>query len=425
MRALAILLALSLVLLPTAQTFAKVELCPKSEIETNLAVVFGNGMFTSISEAHDNLRALRANVPQAVDIPVDGIDFSLAYNYNEPLVQQLWQVTQQRLASSSSDFIRYLSQLVPWPASVREKILELAADEELAAYASDSDLQIHIKTYRDYLRKGASVLVVAHSQGNLYANAAYTALASSSGGLPENWSNNFGIVSVATPATKVEGRSAPGCDSVGCYTVLREDEVMLYMRIALPDTLDWNIRSNTLPAGDDLHHSFIDTYMTLKSTRAQILDHVVAHVDQFDDLEEIVHPGVLSASLQWPYGADLDLHIYEIDGEEHVYYDYPEGAVGYLDFDSRVGGDEAENYYATCSDIRPGTYEFAVGYFDGDGPVQAELLLQAAGVWRFVTIKLPEPQGYDADLLATPVARVYIDQLGDRLYDFQYEWLAD
>lgn len=388
--------------------------CPESHVEIDLAVVFGNGMFTDVAGAQASLDVLRHEVPHLLDSPREAIEFGLAYNNNEALLQQLRAVVRQRVAMSTSHFWRMLGDLEVMPEAVRDVFYEHAALEELSAFDSDLDLSRHVQTYEDHLRKGRSIVVVAHSQGNLYANAAHAAL------FPRPDSpgyDNFGVVSVATAAPYVAGRHPPACDrELGCYTTLKQDKVIATLRPALRDTLPGNVDDGS-DTGDDLHHDFVATYWSLSSTRERILAHIKAHVDAFPNLTESISSGPITASLRWNTGHDLDLHVFERGGRAHVFYGEPEGIVGYLDHDDRTGEDP-ENYFALCEDLRPGVYEFDVGYYAGDGPVDAELLLWAGDTNRVFRRTLDAAMGQDAITNPIPLAWLFVDELGWKYYDF-------
>jgi hypothetical protein len=68
-------------------------------------------------------------------------------------------------------------------------------------FASGEILESHLALYRTALAGGHKLVVVAHSQGNYYANAAFNQLDTER----QINQNNFRIVSVATPADRVAG----------------------------------------------------------------------------------------------------------------------------------------------------------------------------------------------------------------------------
>ena len=79
----------------------------------------------------------------------------------------------------------------------------------------------HIYDDNKDLCEGKKVVVVAHSQGNLFANIAYK-------GINKDNIDGFGIVSVANPSGYVAGDS-----SDTYYTTIEEDKVIAVIPFAL------------------------------------------------------------------------------------------------------------------------------------------------------------------------------------------------
>lgn len=388
--------------------------CPKSNYDVNLAVLYANGMFSSLDRASANLEALRPLVANRLGHDPYAIAFGLAYNGNESPLPQLWSVAWERFEMTPSRVIRVLNDLVPAPDWLANAIKKYAAEVDQVAFIDDQDLEQQVQTYRDHLRKGRQVVVVAHSQGNLYANAAYRRLFETS--LPTPGQASFGIVSVGTPAPVVAGWAPPSCPS-GCYTTFAEDALVAVVRAIFPDTLPDNIsgRGQT-PEHDLLWHGFRESYLHIDASRTQILDHVQAFVNQFEPLAWTIHDAMITASLEWDSDADLDLHVYENDGSEHVYYAYPAGKAGYLDADDHDGYGP-ENYYADCGYVQPGSFRFAVGYWNGSGPVTVRLRVQAGNLTETFTRVLDTPQGRASHTEPTTLAWLEIASTGHDEYE--------
>lgn len=387
------LLAAALLLATAGSAQAAPYTCPKSHYEVDLAVVYGNGMFTTAAQAGKQRDVLRPLVAARLGHEPFAIAFDLAYNDDEDTLSQLWEVAKQRRVMSVSQFLRVVSRLLPAPDWFQEETQRIASGVDLAAFENDEDLDQHVQTYRDHLRKGRKVVVIAHSQGNLYANAAYRRLFESDSPTPGQ--HGFGTVGIATPAPVVAGWMPPSCLPSGCYTTFAEDVIINAVRTALPDTLPANVigsASGRLPSGDLLWHGLRESYLHLAGARERILDHVAAFVEHFDELEWTIHDSMITASLEWDSPADLDLHVYELDGAEHVYYAYPAGAAGYLEADDEDGYGP-ENYSADCGYVAAGSYRFAVGYFAGEGPTRVRLRVQAGDLTRTFTRVLPAAQG--------------------------------
>lgn len=121
--------------------------------------------------------------------------------------------------------------------------------------------------YSAELALGHKVIVVAHSQGNLYANQAFSVVTALGG------STLFHIVGVATPATSVAGS--------GPYFTLHGDIITL-----VPGSLPANITNDSpSPCQGALFsvacHAFDDSYMDVQKgdhTRPAIVEAVLAFI---------------------------------------------------------------------------------------------------------------------------------------------------
>src|SRR6185295_5757868 len=107
------------------------------------------------------------------------------------------------------------------------------------------------------LKYGYRVIVVAHSQGNLYANACHAALA----GQDSTTLASFGIVGVASPAEF----------SFNGYVTSDHDNVINALRTLGKTVLPANVRVPT-SLGDFTGHLFEATYMNAQlAARAKIV----------------------------------------------------------------------------------------------------------------------------------------------------------
>ena len=132
-------------------------------------------------------------------------------------------------------------------------------------FTNDADLAQHMRSYRAALDLHAKLVIVSHSQGNFYANAAYAALASEK---PE-YGAATGVVGVASPASTVAG-----VVDGGPYTTFSEDWVINAVRYFYPNTLPANATTGTTPV-DGLGHGFQTAYLAVADARATILRNVV------------------------------------------------------------------------------------------------------------------------------------------------------
>jgi uncharacterized protein YfaP (DUF2135 family) len=239
----------------------------------------------------------------------------------------------------------------------------------------------HAGTYSSDLLAGKRVMVVAHSQGNLYANAIYGRLQSMN--TNDYDLNAFGIAAVASPANFV----ATGDNHVTSDT----DHVIDIVRYLAPATLSDN--DNSVPfmtSADRFGHGFLQIYTSshfgIKSHTLNVMGSTMARIS---NVIPNFAGGPITATLTWSSPGDIDLHTYEPDS--HVYYAARQGLVGYLDRDDTTGTGP-EHYYTSCQNFQTGTYSFGVNYYSGSGTKQATVKLSVLGVdypARTVTVTTP------------------------------------
>lgn len=368
--------------------------CDKSPYDVDLAVVHANGVYTTFEEAVDNVQKLRAWIDRRLGQMPYAISYGLAYNEKKGVLESLQKLIRERKPMSKAQTVRLLAASPELPDDVRELMVQHAADLVQSGFGDDPSLDKQVQLYRDLLRTGRKVLVVAHSEGNMYANAAHARLFG--GDMPEPGEDRFGIVGVATPTPAIEGWHPSQCPKLGCYTTLQDDLVIAGVAKLLPDSAPANVFTHAKMIGQDPHgHELIKAYLINAEACTQILDQVVWFVDAFGPLTYTpLGDSQISAYLTWDTGADLDLHVRERSGREHVYWGNADdgGHLGHLDLDDR-DGDGPEHYYAECDIFEDGDLSFGVGYYEGQGPTTASLRIKVGSMVRTYTRKLAAPTG--------------------------------
>ena len=142
------------------------------------------------------------------------------------------------------------------------------------AFVFAPDVVSHVAAYNKEIANGNVAIVVAHSQGNLYANQAYGQIVPS----PATSSPvNFTIVSVATPANTVAGDICPGQQ---CPYVTLDNDIII---TSIPGSLPPNI-ANTGQPGDPCAtpevpcHFFDTSYLSGINSGPQIVKDVISAI---------------------------------------------------------------------------------------------------------------------------------------------------
>jgi hypothetical protein len=285
------------------------------------------------------------------------ITYATAHDPSDGKLLDLVETFEQNLQTDWSQFWRYLAGLDPMPDFLQNKLKEIANTVDESILQANPAVQGHVEKYNKFLSEGNKVVVVAHSQGNLFANIAYL-------GIDSLYIDGFGIVSVGNPDDYVAGS--------GPYTTLDEDIIIGSVPGSLSANLD-NFFGINLQ--DLTGHMFAKSYMAIgHQAETKILNDIVNKINGLNFPTTSLGNGIITATLTWGSNPDLDLHVFEPNGS-HVYYADRYGTSGYLDHDD-VDGYGPEHYYVSCDTIEPGTYRFGVNYYYGYSAETGTLSIQ-------------------------------------------------
>lgn len=246
---------------------AKDDICGAYEI-THI-----NGVNTTIEDARENLGALTSAFGNSHEQHL--VRFILAYNQTDWILADIRQAYAQLLASypgvSFRQWLRAVASGI-WPESLRaEAIAEIVGtigtlfglDRPSPYYDTDLDRMLAEIGALHQPSRGR-MLLVGHSQGNIYANLLYDRLTSATGTLRIPTAS-LAIVGVAPPTDTLRGS--------GGYVTSRNDFVVNLIRLAAPNTLPGNITLPRSPA-DVRGHSFIDVYLANIISRNMIVSRI-------------------------------------------------------------------------------------------------------------------------------------------------------
>lgn len=202
-------------------------------------LVYANGMFNEKWEAQKSLDSFR--VMHINKYPHTPIHLShLAYNTNESLLVQIYEVYTQYISSTGEAFWSNMAKVYPY---TNDNLKNSISDQA----ARDTNLSEQIQAYQGFIDKRYSVVTVAHSQGNFYTLSAFNYLETPA----------TKMVSVATPAQAVYHD--------GPYFTFTTDPIGDLTPLALEPNLQ-----KAVPSAFD--HGFMTHYMDDAKARSLILD---------------------------------------------------------------------------------------------------------------------------------------------------------
>jgi len=210
------ILAFSLMLVFPQNIFAIGSCSPKG-----YTVLSINGIFTNEDSAKTNAYALKRKL--GVDT-LNSQPLSVDYLYNPTHL------------AGVGDFID----------AIQQGVFNQKSDYDLTEMLNDASEKINTQ----------KVLLVAHSQGNFYANNFYDKTASQPGGVPKE---SIGVYGVGSPANRVAGG--------GKYLTSDTDEVIAKEVASYIKILPPNIHIPILKAIDGNGHSFSNVYLKYQGDR--------------------------------------------------------------------------------------------------------------------------------------------------------------
>ena len=385
-------------------------------------VVFGNGIMNTQYDAvasRDELKdLLRATLPPE---EFSKLQFGLAYNKSYGFFNDLYESAKQKLGADNVviSFWRWLGNQEVMPDALQTELKAMAARFDFATRVAPEDLNNHILLYRTSILEGKKVMVECHSQGCLFANAAYEKLFTGSNALTTT--SSFGIVAVATPASFTAGG--------GPYTTLVEDLVIQAIALATPPGVSPPRFSNITNIGsgatssDWKGHGYLEEY-TAQGSRSivQVMNDTTTMLRSLVQPPQVAQPGAITATLEWGAQPDVDLHAFEDFGVigAHVYYNNMAGIAGRLDVDD-VYQYGPEHYTVSCNMLQAGTYRIGVNYYYGVLPETAQIQIVAGTSVRSFTRDLPAMLGQAGNDNPVPVADIVVtgDQQNGFLFDIR------
>ena len=304
------------------------------------------------------------------------------------------------LAEAFTSFSNYLKVEIPKPIAKHFGVPNLASliigNETEALWQTQTEQRQRINTT---ISEGRKLVMVAHSQGNLFVHEAYKSALKITN--PES----VKVIHVASASAILHGPH-----------VLSDDDLVIYA-LRLPYTIstipistpNYYIRKN-LGSGDILGHSFQNVYMhSALPLKAVINQNIVQALTTIQAPVRTAQPGLFTVTLEWNGSGDVDLHTYEPNGNK-VYFGAKQGRSGRLDVDNTIK-DGPEHFYADCSADKVMTGEYRIGVANYAGATGKTATVQVAswsgGVLSTNSVALGEPTKTDTgyQLLTVNVAR--------------------
>ncbi len=352
--------------------------------DAGTSFIFFNGVNTTAVEAR--IATLNFKVIHGVTSPSgDKIKYEYLYNYTNGF-EDFVEVFEQRLkeqekklglseSALSNRFELFLNGNGSWWSNLTNTIsslLEFQKDfidlkkaevvNSLIASRANPPTMTNYVEHRSRLDnlilEGKKLLFVAHSQGNLFANAAY----------------DYARTKVSADSVKVIHIAPASPITHGKHVLVNLDLVINGLRATgtvpdithdIPPIDSRPVGLNLVPEFPPFGHGLLEIYL---NPHFQVSKDIKKYIDEA--LTELIAPpaqatsGFFSANLTWNGNGDVDLHTFEPSGF-HVFYQNMTGNSGYLDVDN-TEANGPEHYYASCdaTKLRTGTYSIKVANYE-------------------------------------------------------------
>lgn len=249
-------------------------------------IYFINGVLNSDIEAQANAKAIKSAYESELKVqyPDEHFEFNYSYNYSakgdgvgagvldfveffEQKIAELglklskWMAPQYFSAFISGSWELLLNDpdLKPKDVEALRELHQSAMEFYASHWPNQSESDSHVRKYVNDLTDGKRLILIAHSQGNLFAQRAMTLL-------EPRYGANIGMIGVASPASIEVGNSTH-------YTAT-DDRVIQLLRM-FTSVLDANVENDPGLLNDprDLdNHGFINSYFSAGLNSRSLID---------------------------------------------------------------------------------------------------------------------------------------------------------
>lgn len=263
----------------------------------------------------------------------------------------LWEI----ISDSDQSLWDRLIAAVPAAADLHQALLTdfraqtaAALSNLLSTPPTSADYGAHDARLDELILEGQKLLLVGHSQGNLFVNQAYDHA------LPTASAGSLGAVHIAPASPTLRG----------VYLLADIDLVIGGLSAAFPGSVPSPNLTLPFSTHDLSGHELIATYLDAsRPGRAAVQALMNRTISALVTPAAHASQGFFTITLTWDGAGDVDLHTFEPNGV-HVFYASRSGTSGFLDVDNVVANGP-EHYFASCDPnvLQTGTYQIGINNF--------------------------------------------------------------
>jgi hypothetical protein len=271
----------------------------------------------------------------------------------EQRYEYLWQV----VADGDQSLWDRLTAAVPAAGGVLSALYTDFTTKAVAGYSlmlssppTAADMAEHRSRLDEMALQGQKLILVAHSQGNLFVNPAFDYINAKAG------AGSVKVVHVAPASPTLRGS----------YTLADIDIVINGLRVQGLSSVPASNLVLPVSTRDLSGHKLVDTYLDgSRPGRVAVKGLVDAALGAAVTPAVRGAAGFFTVTLTWDGAGDVDLHAFEPAGA-HVFYSTKAGASGFLDVDNTTANGP-EHYTATCNAdlLQTGLYQIGINNYSG------------------------------------------------------------
>lgn len=361
------------------------------------STLFFNGVGNTHDDAQSTLDLMRESLP--AEHNAEPVGYELMYNTTKGTIKDVIETLRQRDQEAgrawSVNFEQYWLKINGQQLSafekderfkeylkgVQEAYTTSLKGAATAAFRNASptteNLSEQFRTTRELIERGQKVLMVGHSQGNLFMNTTFAGM---------------NVLGYGSSVNRVH--VAPAATAGGSLYLLADIDLV----IKGLNLIDGSNSSGQYTPNVDLPFSFSDvlghgmkeTYLDPdRAALARIKSLVATGFDSLQQASGIkVNQGFFTATLLWDGSGDVDLHVIE-PNQAHVFFGSRKGSSGELDLDNTVANGP-EHYFASCNPAAIQVGDYTVGVANYRGATGRKASLQVSSAKGGVLIDLPK-----------------------------------
>lgn len=287
--------------------------------ECKTDIYFGNGVWNSSEQAKDSIREMNRKIINPFIIKNSPIlkakygEVQLQYNWGQGYMLDVLETYYQLKESGQVNGIEFFALMTllfngnPIPATISTVMYQLR-ESAIIMDEQANTVEMFQKYYEESFKYGHRVLLVSHSQGNLFANRVHEKIT------PSQYQNYFANLQVASPSSEVKA-------SKGDYVTGFIDPVIN----PIPGSMSSNANLD-FPGG----HKFVEAYLAsedslIKITTKikQLLASLDAEPSQWETAEEF-NKGTISYKIKVKHKFDPSIvmseQVYPFAPSEKLYY---------------------------------------------------------------------------------------------------------